>query len=126
MDCVPIPIDRFLDFSSDCKTANMKQQVEVHFKIFDTTAHHADCYGLKGQNPLFVQILSANANQEGIVFTNDFFQVVNESAKDNQHDLIFGHIQVNSKSKIDDIKTLLEKDGYSTIEGNNDFYKQVQ
>ena len=104
----------------------MKQQVEVHFKIFDTTTHHADCYGLKGQNPLFVQILSANANQEGIVFTNDFFQVVNESAKDNQHDLIFGHIQLNSKSKIDDIKTLLEKDGYSTIEGNNDFYKQVQ
>jgi hypothetical protein len=81
---------------------------------------------LKGHNPLFVQILSANANQEGIVFTNDFFQVVNESAKDNQHDLIFGHIQLNSKSKIDDIKTLLEKDGYSTIEGNNDFYKQVQ
>lgn len=104
----------------------MTQQFEVHFKIFDTTAHHADCYGLKGHNPLFVQILSANANQEGIVFTNDFFQVVNESAKDNQHDLIFGHIQLNSKSKIDDIKTLLEKDGYSTIEGNNDFYKEVQ
>ena len=125
MDCLPIPSDRFLDFSSDCKTA-MKQQVEVHFKIFDTTAHHADCYGLKSHNPLFVQILSANANQEGIVFTNDFSQVINESAKDNQHDLIFGHIQLDSKSKIDEIKTLLEKDGYSTIEGNNDFYKQVQ
>ena len=104
----------------------MKQQVEVHFKIFDTTANHADCYGLKGQNPLFVQILSENANQEGIVFTNDFFKVVNESAKDNQHDLIFGHIEINSKSKVEEIKTILEKDGYSTIEGNNDFYKQVQ
>jgi hypothetical protein len=126
MDCVLIPFDRFLDFNSNCETANMKQQVEVHFKIFDTTTHHADCYGLKGHNPLFVQILFANANQEGIVFTNDFFQVVNESAKDNQHDLIFGHIQLNSKSKIDEIKTLLKKDGYSTIEGNNDFYKQVQ
>ena len=102
----------------------MKEQSEVYFQVFDTTAHHADCYGLKGQNPLFVQILSAN--QKGIVFTNDFFQVVNELAKDNQHDLIFGHIQLNSKSKIDDIKTILEQNGFSTIEGNNDFYKQVQ
>jgi hypothetical protein len=104
----------------------MKQQFEVHFKIFDTTAHHADCYGLKGRNPLFVQIFYANEKQEGVLFTNDFLQVVNESAKDNQHDLIFGHIQLNSNSKVDEIKTLLEKDGYSTIEGNDDFYKQVQ
>lgn len=104
----------------------MKQQVQVHFKIFDTTAQHADCYGLKGQNPLFVQIISAYANQEGIVFTNDFSQVVNESAKDNQHDLIFGHIEINSKSKVEEIKTILEQNGFSTIEGNNDFYKQVQ
>lgn len=104
----------------------MKQQVEVYFQIFDTTAHHADCYGLKSNNPLFVPIHSANENQQGIVFTNDFLQVVNESAKNNQHDLIFGHIEINSKSKVEEIKTILEKDGYSTIEGNNDFYKQVQ
>ena len=104
----------------------MKQQVEVYYEIFDTTAHHADCYGLKGKNPLFVPIHSSNENKQGVVFTNDFFQVVNESAKDNQHDLIFGHIELNSKSKTEEIKTILEQNGFSTIEGNNDFYKQVQ
>lgn len=104
----------------------MKQQVEVYYEIFDTTAHHADCYGLKGNNPLFVPIHSSNENKQGVVFTNDFFQVVNESAKDNQHDLIFGHIELNSKSKVEEIKTILEQNGFSTIQGNNDFYKQVQ
>jgi hypothetical protein len=104
----------------------MKQQFEVHFKIFDTTAHHAECYGLKGRSPLFVQIFYANANQEGIVFTNDFLQVVNESAKANQHDLIFGHIELNSKSRVGEIKTILEQNDFYTIEGNDDFYKQVQ
>jgi hypothetical protein len=104
----------------------MKQQFEVHFKIFETTAHHANCYGLKGHNPLFVQIISANANQEGILFTKDFFKVVNESAKANQHDLIFGHIELNSKSKVGEIKTILEQNDFYTIEGNDDFYKKVQ
>lgn len=90
---------------------------EMTMNMYDTTPEHSKEYGLTSNNPLFVQLTSTDETS---------LKKLERHAKDNSHDLIFGHIQLNSKSKVDEIKIILEQNGFSTIEGNNDFYKQVQ
>ena len=85
-------------------------------KMYDTTIEHAKEYGLSSKSPLFVQI----------TFDDNFHvQIVDKYAQENAHDLIFGHIVEKTQTNIDSIKTILRKNGYSTIEGNNDFYKYL-
>ena len=85
-------------------------------KMYDTTIEHAREYGLEGSNPLYIQNLGVG---------DDVFKYIDEYAKENKHDLIFGHIQQKAEPSVDGIKIMLRKNGYSTIEGNNDFYKYV-
>lgn len=80
--------------------------------IYNTTPEHSKEYGLTSNNPLFVQI-TFDGNLD--------IQNIDKYAQENGHDLIFGHIQ--QKANPIKVKKLLEKNGYFTIEGNNDFYK---
>ena len=106
----------------------MKEEILVDVKIFDTTNEHSMLYGFTSHKPLWIQMNCVNSNEQGFVLTNDFLQGVCGSAKVNQHDLIFGHISKKFKPSIyvDLIKAILEKNGFSTIEGNDDFYKKVE
>lgn len=88
---------------------------KVDLKMYDTTPEHAKEYGLECSNPLFIQ--------NGI--GEDVFKYIDEYAKENKHDLIFGHIEQKAEPSVDAIKIMLRKNGYSTIEGNNDFYKYI-
>jgi len=102
------------------------EKIKVDLKIFDTTPYHAKLYGFKSHNPLFVQITFDNQNEEGVVLSNDFLKGIDECAKNNKHDLVFGNISQKLKPSQDLIKKLLANHGYSTIEGNDDFYKKIQ
>jgi hypothetical protein len=89
----------------------------VDLKFYDTTSEHAKIYGFDSPNPLFVQITFATENHR--------INNVDEYARKNNYDLIFGTILQKEEQSIDRIKTMLRKNGYSTIEGNNDFYKYI-
>ena len=101
------------------------EKIKVDLKIFDTTPYHANLYGLKSHNPLFVQITFDNQNEEGVVLSNDFLNGIDESVKKNKHDLVFGNISQKLKPCVDEVKKILANHGYSTIVGNDDFYKYV-
>jgi hypothetical protein len=51
---------------------------------------------------------------------------IDEYANKNGNDVVFGHITQKGEPSVDAIKIMLRKNGYSTIEGNNDFYKYVK
>jgi hypothetical protein len=85
--------------------------------MYDTTIEHAREYGLECSNPLYIQNLGVG---------DDVLKYIDEYAKANKHDLIFGHIQQNAEPSVNAIKIMIRKNGYSTIEGNNDFYKYVK
>lgn len=94
---------------------------EVELKVFDTSPEHAKIYGLNSQKPMFVSkiFIADHLINDGI--GNDVIKWLDNYAKKNGHDLIFGHIE--QKSNPPQLKILLEKNGFSTIECNDDFYK---
>jgi GNAT superfamily N-acetyltransferase len=105
----------------------------VELKMFDTKPEHAKEYGLDSINPLYVQSLYVNENQRLKGVGKKVLQHIDDYAIKNGHDVVFGHITQNAKftkdltetdsSDIDLIKSFLRKNGYETIESNNDFYK---
>jgi len=102
-------------FDGGGEVEKLIEQGAVDLKMYDTTPEHAKEYGLECSNPLFIQ--------NGI--GEDVFKYIDEYAKENKHDLIFGHIEQKAEPSVDAIKIMLRKNGYSTIEGNNDFYKYM-
>jgi hypothetical protein len=103
---------------SDIEFAKGGEVNEVFdLEFYDTTPEHAKIYGFDSLNPLYVQINFAKENHR--------INNIDEHAQNHNHDLIFGTILQKSKEGIVEIKNMLEKNGYSTIVGNNDFYKYV-
>jgi len=95
----------------------------VELKMFSTTNEHSKIYGFDAKNPLYVQslIVSKSNRMKGI--GTKVMQYIIEYADKNGHDLIFGHITQKAEPNIDVIKSMLQKSGFNTIDGNNDFYK---
>jgi len=117
--------DDLLKFSKGGKVEKLIEQGVVDLKFYKTTIQHANTYGFESTNPLYFQRIFVNKNDRNNGLGNDVLQYLGEYAKENNHDLIFGHIEQKSEPSIDVIKNLLQKNGYSTIEGNNDFYKYI-
>ena len=115
-----------LRFAEGGKVKKLIEQGVVDLKIYDTTPEHAREYGLEGSNPLYIQRIFVNQNERNNGLGEDVFKYIDEYAKANKHDLIFGHIQQNAEPSVNAIKIMIRKNGYSTIEGNNDFYKYVK
>jgi GNAT superfamily N-acetyltransferase/dihydrofolate reductase len=107
---------------------NVEKLIErgvVDLEFYNTTSEHASLYGFKSTNPLYVKRIFVNENYRNKGIGSDVLQYLHEYAKENNHDLIFGHIEQKSEPSIGVIKSLLKKNGYSTIKGNNDFYKYI-
>jgi len=107
---------------------NVEKLIErgvVDLEFYNTTSEHASLYGFKSTNPLYVKRIFVNENYRNKGIGSDVLQYLHEYAKENNHDLIFGHIEKKSEPSIGIIKSLLQKNGYSTIKGNNDFYKYI-
>ena len=110
-------------FAEGGRIEKMIENGVVELKMYDTTPEHAKEYGLKANNPLYIQRIFVNENDRNKGLGKEVLQYVDQYAKDNGHDLIFGHIE--QKANPSRVKILLEKNGYTTIVGNNDFYKFV-
>lgn len=88
----------------------------LDYNMYDTTPEHARIYGLESKNPLYIQLES---DKQKVLKQIDMY------AESNGHDVIFGHITQHVQPSIDIIKSMLNKAGFTTIEGNNDFYKLI-
>jgi len=109
-------------------------QGEIELKVYPTTPEHANMYGLKSENPLYIQSIFISENQRLKGIGKKVLKYLNYFAIKNGHDVMFGHIiQKASFSKddsresnlddVDMIKNWLQSNGYEICEGNNDFYK---
>jgi GNAT superfamily N-acetyltransferase len=100
----------------------------VDLNFYQTTPEHAKEYGISANNPLYVQNLC--------VSESDVLQYLDEYAKKNNNDVIFGHIAQKATFTRDSrqsflcdvemIKGWLKSHGYSINDGNNDFHKVVK
>lgn len=102
-----------------------KEQGILDLNFYPTNSEHAKEYGIKAKNPLFIQNLT--------VKESDSLKNLDEYAKNNGHDVIFGHIIQKAKSSkekqksflsdVEMIKNWLHNNGYSINQDNNDFHK---
>jgi hypothetical protein len=97
----------------------------LDLKMFDTTPEHAKLYGFDSVNPLYIQSIHIIEIERLKGKGTQVLKYIDDYAIENGHDVIFGHITQKSEPSIDVIKNILRKNGYSTIEGNNDFYKYI-
>jgi|688.fasta_scaffold00340_23 hypothetical protein len=108
----------------------------VELKMFDTKPEHAKEYGFDVKKPLYVKSICISENERLKGIGKKVLDYIDEYAVKNGHDLIFGHITQKANftkdsrhtdlCDIDLIKEFLIKGGYSTIKGNNDFYKVIK
>jgi GNAT superfamily N-acetyltransferase len=117
--------DDLLKYEGGGNVEKLIEQGVVDLKFYKTTIEHANIYGFESNKPLYVQRIFVNENDRNKGIGRDVLQYLCEYAKENNNDLIFGHIEQKSEPSIDVIKSLLQKNGYITIEGNNDFYKYI-
>jgi GNAT superfamily N-acetyltransferase len=95
----------------------------VELKMYDTTNEHSKIYGFDARNPLYIHSISISKKNRGKGIGSKVIKYIVDYAYKNEHDLIFGHITQKAEPNIDTIKSMLQKLGFKTIEGNNDFYK---
>ena len=122
-------------FDGGGEVEDLISQGIVELKMFATKPEHAKEYGLDSINPLYVQSLYVNENDRLKGVGNKVLKYIDDYAIKKGHDVVFGHITQNAKftkdlietdsSDIDLIKSFLRKNGYETIESNNDFYKII-
>ena len=117
-------------------TRKMHLGGEIELKVYPTTPKHANLYGLKSENPLYIQSIFISENQRLKGIGKKVLKYLNDFAIENGHDVIFGHITQKASFSKDDsresnlydvamIKNWLQSNGYEICEGNNDFYKVV-
>jgi hypothetical protein len=97
-------------------------------EFYETSPEHAFQYGIIAKKPLF--LIGTFEIHENI------FERVDEYAKNNGNDLVFGHIHEHfalkrgsmetKQSFISFIKYWLHDNGYEVNQENNDFYKLIK
>jgi GNAT superfamily N-acetyltransferase len=105
----------------------------VELKFHETTPEHAKEYGIKAANPIYVETLFVSENSRLKGIGKQVLLYLEDYAKKNGNDVIFGHI--NNKAKftrdnrattfcdVDIIRYWLHDNGYAVNDDNNDFHK---
>lgn len=95
----------------------------LDLEFYPTSVEHAKKYGIKKSTaPLFLYKLFVEEEYRLSGIGKKALEYIDEYAKENKHDIVFGHIPNNCD--IDLIKNWLSRNGYSL--NNNDFHKVVK
>jgi GNAT superfamily N-acetyltransferase len=102
-------------------------------KIYCTTTEHAQEYGYTSTNPLFLKDLYVDVCKRNKGYGKQLLEMVEDFAKSNNCDLIFGHIPQDAGFNQDErpnyetdrtsIKYWLHRKGYAVNPENFDFHK---
>ena len=108
----------------------------VKLEMYNSVSEHTAEYGLDAKNPLFIKHLSIAESHRLKGIGNKVLKYLDDYAKKNKNDIIFGHIPNDSVftqdsrqtylSDVDMIKYWLHHKGYSIQEDNNDFHKVIK
>jgi GNAT superfamily N-acetyltransferase len=108
----------------------------VDFNFYQTTSEHAKEYGISAKNPLYVQNLCISESERLQGVGKKVLEYLDEYAKKNNNDVIFGHIAQKATFTRDSrqsflcdvemIKGWLKSHGYSVNDENKDFYKMLK
>lgn len=107
------------------KINHLISQGIIELKMIDTKPEHAKLYGLHSKKPLYIQNISIIKSERLKGIGTELFNYIEEYAKNNGNDIVFGYITQKSQPSIDVIKTILNKNGYTTTKGDNDFHKVI-
>ena len=93
----------------------------MEMNLYETSPEHALEYGLIAKKPLYLIGIFDIINQ-------NLLKRVDENAKNNGNDLVFGHIHAPASKKysIELIKYQLHNNGYAVNQENNDFHKVIK
>ncbi len=109
----------------------------IEIKAYQTSPEHAKEYGLQANNPLYVQKVFINPDQRNQGKGKEALRMIEEFARKNNNDVVFGHIADNVQFSsgpdrmgyYEDMtlaKKWLRSKGYTVSVGNNDFHKVVK
>lgn len=108
-----------------------KMQDEKNIIFGESIPEHAKIYGFESKKPLYIQHLCVPTEKRNNGEGSKIIQELEDFARENQYDYLFGHISTKAKYGKEDvcdvqkIRKWLEKRGYKTSEKTNDFYKQI-
>lgn len=91
----------------------------MEMNLYETSSEHALEYGIIAKKPLYVIGIF-----EVIADIQNILERVDEYAKKNANDLVFGHIA--NLLNIEVIKYWLHENGYAVNQENNDFHKVIK
>lgn len=107
----------------------------VDLKFYETTTKHAKEYRVEAKKPLYVQNLYINEKERLKGIGKETLEYLNDYAKKNGNDVIFGYIaekveftkdsKKSFNSNVQSIKDWLHKNGYVVNNESNDFHKIV-
>jgi hypothetical protein len=109
------------------------EQKGLEIKFYETKLEHAQEYGLYSDKPIFLKHLLVDSKKRNRGNGKTLLNIIQEYAKKNNFNLIFGHIPNNAEftkdkrvcflSDIEMIKNMLYRNGYTINPQNNDFHK---
>jgi GNAT superfamily N-acetyltransferase len=107
----------------------------VELKFYETTPEHAREYGIISKKPIYLQTIFVSENSRLKGVGKQVLDYLENYAKNNGNDLIFGHINNKAQftkddretffSDVDMIRYWLHNNGYAINEDNNDFHKLI-
>jgi hypothetical protein len=108
----------------------------VELKFYETTPEHAREYGLISKKPIYLQTLFVSEKSRLNGVGKQVLEYLENYAKNNGNDLIFGHINNKAQftkdkretffSDVDMIRYWLHDNGYAINNDNNDFHKLIR
>jgi len=114
------------------KGGEVKALIEKGNLVFGKTSKkHSDLYGIEANNPLFIQRLCIDTESREKGLGRKAIEHIESYAKQNNHDLIFGHIATKSKygkediCNVEKVKSWMKSSGYNIAPNTNDFYKKI-
>jgi 8-oxo-dGTP pyrophosphatase MutT (NUDIX family)/GNAT superfamily N-acetyltransferase len=112
-----------------------KETGVLELKFYATTSQHAKEYGIECKNPLYLKSLCVKDSHRLKGIGKKALQYIDNYAKENNYDVIFGHISQKAEFTKDErqsffcdvelIKYWLHEQGYAINPDNNDFHKVI-
>ena len=109
----------------------------LDLEFYPTSVEHAKKFGFKKSTaPLFLYKLFVEEEYRLSGIGKKALEYIDEYAKENKHDIVFGHIPQKATmtkdnrtgyiTDVDYIKHWLHRNGYAVNDDNNDFHKVVK
>jgi GNAT superfamily N-acetyltransferase len=127
-----------VEFNIGGEIEEYKKQGVLQLEIYPTSPEHSKEYGIEAVSPLYIKNIFIDKDHRLKSIGSKVIEHIEEYAKQNGHDVIFGYISEKAiltqdnrtgyfaeLTDVDLIKQWLNRKGYVVTKENNDFYKKL-